>query len=386
VSKEIFTTMKFPADDRDDSVASSTGSTSSGEASAQQSRNFIFKTWTSLTDLVHRGISQFVLTLSLVAARNPKRSIGFVTALSFALIAAGFFTNFNIQVDYKTVYAPFGSLPLTHDAWIDNEAGFPEETRPFSFVLHNNGNNVLGLDQVDSLFEVLDKVRGTPGYDEICQSSSYMNPDGKPDCKIFGATRFWDHSAEKFRQEIHTDEEAIRAMSAATYPGGTPVYSEYMLGYPERQGGVDTGGNHNGTLLVSAKSYFLRINFPSIEGLPEFEIEVLDRLMALREEWESNLDGKLQLTYFTLLAYDLEFERAIQQDMMLVPCVFIIMSAFTCLVFYKSDRVQSRMLLGLCSVAAVALSLMSGYGLMFLIGVPFTSMSQMLPFIVFGVG
>jgi Patched family len=378
--------MNISAHQEDESIASETMSTSSGEASAQQSRKVKFKAWTSLTNIVHRGITHFVLTLSLVAARNPKRSIGFVTAISFALIAAGFYTNFNIQVDYKTVYAPFGSLPLTHSEWIDNEAGFPERPRPFSFVLHKNGDNVLGLEQVESLFGVLDTVRGTPGYDEICQSSSYINPDGKPDCKIFGATRFWDHSTEKFRLEIHTDEEAIEAMSAATYPGGTPVYSEYMLGYPQRQGGVDVGGNHNGTLLVSAKSFFLRINFPNIEGVPEFEIEVMDRLMALRDEWESNPDSKLRLTYFTLQAYDLEFERAIEQDMILIPCVFVIMSVFTCLVFFNCDPVQSRMLLGLCSVAAVGLSLMSGYGLMFLVGVPFTSMSQMLPFIVFGVG
>ena len=176
-------------------------------------------------------------------------------------------------------------------------------------------------------------------------------------------------------------------MSAATYPGGTPVYTEFLLGYAEREGTVnDNKGSHNGTLLTSAKSYLVRVNLPDTEGIEDFEIEMLNRLGALQAVWEKDPDIHLQLSYFTMLSYNLEFERAINQDLILVPFVVLIMSAFTCLVFYKRDRVQSRCMLGIGSVATVGLSLMTGYGLMFATGVPFTSMSQILPFVIFGVG
>ncbi|CAB9528937.1 Pick C1-like protein 1 [Seminavis robusta] len=329
----------------------------SSRGSHASARKVVCKKWSSITDVVHQAISWFVITVSLISARNPKQTIGITTVAAFTLIATGFLTNFNLQVDYEVVYAPFGSQPISHKDWIDNESGFPESPRPMTFVIHNQGENVLGREQVDLLFEALDTVRDTPGYHEICQA------------------------------KIHSDEEAIQAMSAATYPGGTPAYTEFLFGYSKREGLlVDEGGNHNGARLESAKSFYLRIDIPDADGADEFEIEVLDRLMALQQKWENDPDIPLHLSYFTLLSYELEFERAINKDLILVPLVVIIMSTFTCLVFYKGDRVQSRSLLGLCSVAAVGLSLMCGYGLMFLCGVPFTSMSQILPFVVFGVG
>jgi uncharacterized BrkB/YihY/UPF0761 family membrane protein len=52
----------------------------------------------------------------------------------------------------------------------------------------------------------------------------------------------------------------------------------------------------------------------------------------------------------------------------LVPIVFVIMGIFTSLVFWKKDKVQSRSLLGFGAVMTVLLSIMSGYGLQFLIG------------------
>ena len=80
------------------------------------------------------------------------------------------------------------------------------------------------------------------------------------------------------------------------------------------------------------------------------------------------------------------FERAIVEDIPLIPIVFIIMSVFTALVFFKRDKVQSRSLLGFGAVVAVLLSLLSGYGLLFIIGIAFTSMTQILPFVIFGIG
>ena len=80
------------------------------------------------------------------------------------------------------------------------------------------------------------------------------------------------------------------------------------------------------------------------------------------------------------------FERAILEDIPLIPIVFLIMSVFTAIVFFKRDPIQSRSLLGFGAVVAVLLSLLSGFGLLFTIGTPFTSMTQLLPFVIFGIG
>lgn len=80
------------------------------------------------------------------------------------------------------------------------------------------------------------------------------------------------------------------------------------------------------------------------------------------------------------------FTRAIVKDIPLVPIVFIIMSIFTCAIFFKRDKVRSRSLLGFAAVLSVLLSILTGYGMVFIIGIPFTSMTQLLPFVIFGIG
>merc|ERR1712232_359347 len=62
------------------------------------------------------------------------------------------------------------------------------------------------------------------------------------------------------------------------------------------------------------------------------------------------------------------------------------MSMFTGLVFFRRNWVHSRVLLGSGAVCSVFLSIMVGYGILFIIGVPFTSMTQVVPFIMFGIG
>ena len=89
--------------------------------------------------------------------------------------------------------------------------------------------------------------------------------------------------------------------------------------------------------------------------------------------------------WFSLLCY-YRFERAIVRDIPLIPIVFVIMSIFTALVFWKKDKVRSQSLLGFSAVLSVLLSLFSGFGLLFIIGVSFTSMTQILPFVIFGIG
>ena len=63
------------------------------------------------------------------------------------------------------------------------------------------------------------------------------------------------------------------------------------------------------------------------------------------------------------------------------------MVAFTTFVFYKyDDPVQSRGLVGIHAMSVIGLSLLTGYGTMWCIGVPMTTVAIMIPFVVVGVG
>ena len=99
-----------------------------------------------------------------------------------------------------------------------------------------------------------------------------------------------------------------------------------------------------------------------------FENDLTDHLIPVRNEWEEDSSNMYRLEFAGINAFAREAEASILGDLPLLPCVFIIMCLFTCLVFFKWDRVKSRSLLGIGAVATIGLSIMSGYGLMFICG------------------
>ena len=63
------------------------------------------------------------------------------------------------------------------------------------------------------------------------------------------------------------------------------------------------------------------------------------------------------------------------------------MTTLCIIVFHKhGDRVHSRKCLGFGAVLTVFFSVMMSYGVLFCVGVPFTNLTPMVPFIIFGVG
>ena len=121
---------------------------------------------------------------------------------------------------------------------------------------------------------------------------------------------------------------------------------------------------------------------PSLLNYQQFENEAIAKLLKLRSE-----NTMFGLEILSVNSYSNEFQEALRHDMKLLPLVFLMMCTFTSLVYYKHDKVKSSCLfLGLGAVWTVCMSLLSSFGVMFLIGVPFTNLTFMLPFIILGIG
>lgn len=371
-------------------------------------RDPIWPWWSHCTNVVHDIIRKFVVVLSGHAARNPIAYVVGLTVLPLTMAGVGLFTNFNVQVDYDVIYAPHGSRPTEHMNWIYNQAGFPEGTRPFTLLLHDQGGNAIGKQGVEQMFQVIDTLRNTAGYADVCSHSSYSmeypnGTDMKGACNILGVTRFWYFNQELFLEQAKTDRQVMQAISNHTYPDGVPVNHDFILGQYEWTNETVV---YNPALdkeivwqtektITMAKSFLETLLLPDAEGADEFELAAIENLRALQEQWRETAaveerDGleyrTMQLEFFTLVSYNTEFERAIFDDIPLVFLVGVIMVGFTMVVFFKPDRVQSRSLLGISSVHTIAMSLAMAHGLLFIIGIPFTNMNMMLPFVVFGVG
>lgn len=334
----------------------------------------------SVTSCCHTFIRRYVVFLSKHAAEHPWVYIVGVSFLSILLLAVGLATNFQMVVDYDIIYAPKNSLPKLHMDWIKNESGFKPGAEPFSIMVHDEGRNVLaqGRHGVRQLFQVLDTFKNTPGYDQVCSESDYIvdNIDGTSTrtCRIISVTRHWNHDMTLFEGQEYSDQSVINTMSSKTYPGGESVIDLNMtLGNFEE---VKHWYNRDRT-LSSAQSYIQTILIPAVEGAKEFESAVIQNLRQLQQEWkteaakqrENGLDvTTMQLEFFTWISYSEEFESAIYQDLPLTLLVGVIMVGFTCFVFCRRNRIQSRCLLGVFSVYTITMSLACGYGLMFLIG------------------
>lgn len=328
---------------------------------------------------VHEAIPQAIAAVALLPTRFPERSILACVLLSVTLITTGFLTNFTVSVDEFTIFTPFGVRPLDHQRWIREASGFPKDPRMFGIVVHDRGNNVLGVDGMTRLFQATEALRAVPGFQELCQNAKYINPGtGNVTCRVRSSTRFWNYTFEAFRETVSSDEDVIRMLSQPTYPDGVPVDKENIFGTPVVD--ADTG------LLISAKSYVSVFLFPDVPNVRDFEARAIDAMFPIQEQWRTDPANRFQMEFMSQRSYADEFQRAIVEDLPLVPLVFIVMILFTCGVFFKRHRVHSRVLLGVAAVGTILCSLMTAYGLMFTLGIPFTNMTQMVPFVLFGVG
>jgi hypothetical protein len=243
-----------------------------------------------------------------MSAVNPKPTIIGAVTFAIGILVLGLFTNFSLDVDEEVLWTPRGSNPVKHMNWIDDESGFPSDSRSFVMVFHQDGETgILGQDQVSRIFTALDAVRTLQDYKKVCSAS----PGG--DCSISGVSKFWNNTAFIFQSTVTSDEEAIAAMSVLTYPDdNTPVSDNDILGNAVRD---ETG------LLQSAQSYLVVIAFPEDDEdsddspAKDFESGALDAILDLDKQWEADSGNAFRIEVIADRSFPDEFERAVISDM-----------------------------------------------------------------------
>jgi Niemann-Pick C1 protein len=355
------------------------------------------KKWTRSLTAFNKLILKPFLAMSHFAATHPKMVVVGTITFSIGILLIGMFTNFNAETD-NDIWTPEGSKAVVHGTWVKDESNFPKDARTSVLVLHRDGKGLFGEDETDTslalestkrLFESLDEVRNTPRYDELCAMSGYLYPsDSKSGnwtntCQIVSATSFWNDSTAAFESEATSNEAVLAAMSASSYPVGGMVDHNQIIGY----------NKFTNEILSYGQSYVTVIFLPVDKGDDEtsmaftkdFEKDVIDRILELQDKWaEEGTDYKVEI--IADRSFEDEFGRAITKDLPLMPLVFLIMSVLTVLFFIRRDKVISRGWMGFGAVVTVLLAILASFGILFTIGVPFTSLTSLLPFILFGVG
>lgn len=311
-----------------------------------------------------------------------------IPILSLSIFSLGYFTNFMLETDKITLWTPSKSDVLKHGKWIKEESGFPIGTYPIHLILHAHGENVLTMDGVDMLFKALGVFEGTDGYDSVCFSrhgskANWTNAFSysTKNCDIKGVTNFFNDDHGAYRDMVGSDDDLIQAIHGPRLPNGQLVKD--VFGYPQEMEIPE----ESKVLIVEAELLKLRVGLPIEEAGGSFEKLVISGLLDFRQDLQSNDSNVFQIEVLSAQSYANETVRAIEKDIALLPIIVGIMCAFSCWVYFKRDRVQSSCLcLGIGAVASVILSLITSYGILFLVGIPFSTLTAAVPFVVLGIG
>ncbi|XP_006871749.1 PREDICTED: patched domain-containing protein 3 [Chrysochloris asiatica] len=95
---------------------------------------------------------------------------------------------------------------------------------------------------------------------------------------------------------------------------------------------------------------------------------------------------KIQAVYFSSLSRQLEFEATSKTVVPLFHLAYLLIISFAIISCYRCDCVRNKMCVATFGVISAALAVVSGFGLMLYIGVPFVIIVANSPFLILGVG
>ena len=341
--------------------------------------------WEGCVKRIGDAIAQVLTALALVAARNPYPCILFTIVLSFVMVAMGLKTNFYLVLSNFELWPPKTSPSVEQTNWYYYQSDYSYEYRYIDMVVHAQGNNVLTVDGVSHVMDAMNVIQSMPNYQDGCHWAKVIGDSNRVgQCHVYSVTNFWNHSWSTWHEQSTTltDQDILQAVSVSHYPTtGMAVDISRILGNIRYD---TTTTTNTSTALTGAQSFLIEFDLPWSGQTPDFELEALTRLFELQEEWESDTTNIFRLEVNAYRSYEDEFLRAILVDLPLLPAVFGIMVLFCCLVFWRYDKVHSRSLLGVGAVVTIVLSIMTSHGLLFLCGIPFTTSTTMLPFLMFG--
>lgn len=349
----------------------------------------VYRLWVRTTDMMRNGITRAIVAISVHAATYPWLWISSVLGISAGILGGGLKTNFHMELALQNIFTPTTSKTIAHRAWALDISKFPGHTLdhvPLKMLVHAEGQNVLTYEGVERVFEVWKLATSIRGIEHLCAESEdeleiNLATGHTGVCDFYAITSFWDHNQTLFEKEVPVGDDITRFLLNDTYPDGTTVDKDQIFGFLELQ---------ENSIPTSAGALFVEIAVP-LNGqwrwptLFDYADQLQTGVAEMRGSWSSS-----NTAFFVEFVFDFnvakEFEQTIFSDFPLLPIVFAIMLGFCCCVFWKGDRVRSRLLLALGAVCTVGISLAAGFGLMFLIGIPYTVVTTILPYVIFGVG
>ena len=223
-------------------------------------------------------------------------------------------------------------------------------------------------------------VTSVDGYGELC----VRNAEGG--CLAPGVLELWCGRDAFEREVLDADdpqEALLDRINSGQGCGGRETYTELLLGASV----IDEASGKVVRAHATRMTYLM-----TTDALGEASEAFRVAMAAFKEEHEADGAHATELLYEYFEAYDLEVSRSSSRDLPLVSVSFVLTFGLMAAAHIDwraraaGTRPQHRVGVTSCAVVSVALAIFAAYGITGFLGVTFTSLSQVVAFVLVGVG
>lgn len=330
---------------------------------------------------VEAAVAHCVASIARGSALRPKTVIGVFLLLSLALTAG--LVAAEVEFRGRELWTdPNAQVSLDLD-FVD--AVFTPIER-FNLVLYTpaaGASNVLTYETMEEAFALHEEVLAIRtasglGFEDLCQ----LNFAGT--CDLGGPLRFWGFNHSTFLAQESSTATVRATCLADQYPDLEKVPREADFGSFRVAGDglASSGGMVLNYRLVRILEGATSVAEEDEEQL-DFEEQFIDVVLARKE----TAAATVQIDVISERSVDDELEEAIGGDIALLIIAFVTMAVFTSVTLGKGcDALRGRALLATSDIFVIIFSAGGAYGFCSVVGVPFTSLAQILPFILVGIG
>ncbi|CAM9899558.1 unnamed protein product, partial [Ectocarpus sp. 12 AP-2014] len=353
-----------------------------GDAAASNAADTKGSTWSRIHARVNEAADNFFYRLGYWVATRPKRTL--LISLVFVIACCFGFANFRIEGDGEDLWVPTKSLAKDHQSVILEDFNDDGEFATFLVESPSETGSVLTKESVDAIWEldaiVMAVEAGGNTYADLCSKEL----DGVTCEPVFrGITRFWG-DFDTYEASVTSDADILTAVNVTTFPDGSAVNQQALFG-----NGIthDEDGNISGANAV-IQGYALASDPDDDADINEDVYDWNEASFSEAMDEAADEFDVLHVYYLTSRSTEDALEEAVSGEIFLFITTYVLMVAFVSVVIGRccGGPVKRRSWLGIGGVMLVVAAGLAAYGLNSGFDIPFTPLSNMLPFILIGIG
>lgn len=302
-------------------------------------------------------------------------------SLFFVIICCFGFANFRTETDGEDLWVPANSISKEHE---DIVLEYFDDASDFAAILMEtpDGSNIITKETFDVLWELDAKIKALTtdsGYSYADLCTTVLNSDECDEARR-GATRFWGNDFDVYEASVTNDAELLESINIDVFPDGQAVSFEAVFG---NSATFDDSG-----AIVSAVAMTQSYSMRQSDGLEDEVSDWQADYQDLLDEEADTYSAILNVKYLTGRSIDDALAESITGEIYLFVATYVLMVIFVMIVIgrCRAGSVRRRSWLGLGGIGFVMAAGLAAYGVNSGFGVPFTSLSQILPFILIGIG